>query len=264
MNLDERYRLILLPGFLGEAQDFDPLIHQLAQRSNQLASQTPFSKVVADAWDWMDEASYLLQEDFDSLGSALWHEIQNRRQPGESLGVLGYSLGGRMALALRQYLKSLTPQPHVHFVFVSTNPGLAAAADREARFRNDSLWAGRFRSEEWSSLMKDWNAQGVFAGSIGEPMRSRRKSQRELLAKCLMQWSLAKQPDYRPELLQKADYLWVTGAKDSKFTDLAQGLQNTKTIMSASHRVHLDAPEELAMMVLKDIQRFRAEVLPIH
>lgn len=232
-------QLFLLPGFLGEARDFDAFRNEMEARSPQI-------HVIAV--DWMDEASWLVDEDFESVGEALARELRGRLRPGSRMAVLGYSLGGRLALSLHEHLRAEGDRD-TKFIFVSANPGLNRPSDRDARLKSDALWAGRFRSEEWTKLMTDWNAQGVFQGSVNEPDRARRKSQRDLLAKVLMQWSLAKQPDHRARLVEAADYLWVTGGRDEKFSALAQGLPNAKTIPTASHRVHLDAPAELARMV---------------
>lgn len=231
--------LFLLPGFLGEARDFDAFRAEMEKLA---------PAVRTEAVDWMDEASWLADEEFETLGEALARELQRRARPGARIAVLGYSLGGRMALALHEHLRAHGDQA-TDFVFVSVNPGLADAGEREARLKADAQWAGRFRSEEWTKLMTDWNAQAVFQGSVNEPDRSRRKGQRDLLAKALMRWSLARQPDHRGRLVETGDFLWITGARDAKFTGLAQGLPNAKTIPTASHRVHLDAPAELARMV---------------
>jgi 2-succinyl-6-hydroxy-2,4-cyclohexadiene-1-carboxylate synthase len=240
-----RPQLFLLPGFLGEGKDFDPFMADLAKLDPDLHVQ---------ALDWFETASHLLQENFETLGAALAEELEKRAEAGRPLYVLGYSLGGRMALALMDYWRQSPRIQSAYFIFVSANPGLQNAQEREQRLRSDSQWAGRFRSEDWPTLMRDWNAQGVFKDSRQEPERPQRKSQRDLLAKCLMQWSLAKQPDYRAMLQVASNYLWITGGKDEKFTRLAVGLNNSKTIPAASHRVHLDSPIQLAEMVYQEIE----------
>lgn len=236
--------LFLLPGFLGEARDFDAFRAALREIAPDLK---------AEPLDWMDQASALVSENFETLGAALAQELAARVRPGESYAILGYSLGGRIALALYEHLRA-SGDSRTEFIFVSTNPGLDDPSAREARFKTDSLWAGRFRSEDWSVLMKDWNAQPVFDGSVNEPDRQRRKGQRDLLAKVLMNWSLADQPNFGPLLRKNEDYLWVTGGRDVKFTRLAEGVNNSRTIPTASHRVHLDAPAELARLVREYLQ----------
>ncbi|MBX3016581.1 MAG: alpha/beta fold hydrolase [Bdellovibrionaceae bacterium] len=236
-------QLFLLPGFLGEARDFDAFRAEMEKLAPAIRT---------DAVDWMDEASWLADEEFETVGEALARELKARTRPGATVAVLGYSLGGRLALALHEYLRAQGDHA-TRFIFVSANPGLAVTSERDARLKADAQWAGRFRSEEWSKLMTDWNAQGVFQGSVSEPDRARRKGQRDLLAKVLMQWSLAKQPDHRARLTAAADFLWITGGKDAKFTALAQGIPNAKTIPTASHRVHLDAPADLARMVSEEL-----------
>lgn len=233
-------RLFLLPGFLGESGDFDGLIHELRRHRNEESLQI-------EILDWMNFSPDPTSQNLSMMGETLAHRV-TQNLADRSL-VLGYSLGGRLALALRE---ALGADSKFYFLFVSTNPGLAAAEERAERKHNDSLWAERFRTEEWNSLLTAWNQQGVFRGSKQEPDRKTLSSRREVLARVLESWSLAEQKNYRPSL-KGDDFIWITGGLDEKFTKLARGIPNSRTIPSASHRVHLDAPGELAEMVLKFI-----------
>lgn len=256
-----RCQLILLPGFLGESRDFSAFSAALAELQAS-PSDSMKGLIETQVFDWLDQAPELLQTGLDRVAAPLWTELQKLKVPNveakflsswtetrPELWILGYSLGGRLALSLWHYLRKNPQVGRARFIFVSTNPGLSSQMERNERMISDRAWAERFRIEEWGPLLRAWNQQAVFAGSVQEPDRSRRQKQRELLAQCLLNWSLAKQPDYREELSTAQDYLWITGGKDLKFTHLAEGLQNTKTIPQASHRVPMDAPKELAGMV---------------
>lgn len=233
-------KLFLLPGFLGEPSDFNGLIHELRQRKSE-------ERLQIEILDWMNFSPDPTSQTLTAMGEILANQV-TQNLADKNL-VLGYSLGGRLSLALRE---ALGPDSKFRFLFVSTNPGLATAAERVERKHNDSRWAERFRTEEWDSLLVSWNQQGVFQGSKQEPDRTNLSSQREVLARVLENWSLAEQKNYRPSL-KGDDFIWITGGLDEKFTSLAEGIPNSRTIPSASHRVHLDAPSELAEMVLKFI-----------
>ena len=63
--------------------------------------------------------------------------------------LLGYSMGGRLALELLQR------ERFAKAVIISAGLNVPDPA----RVARDEEWARRFESEEWSSLMRAWNAQ---------------------------------------------------------------------------------------------------------
>ena len=73
--------------------------------------------------------------------------------------LLGYSLGGRLALhallAGAQYKRA---------IFVSTGLGIEGDDARAARRAADEAWARRFETEDFDSVMAAWNAQPVLGG----------------------------------------------------------------------------------------------------
>ena len=122
--------------------------------------------------------------------------------------LLGYSMGGRRALQL------LERQRFTRAVIVSA--GLNAS-DEERRLQ-DEEWAQRFESEEWSSLMRAWNAQAVFGGHALE--RHERDYDRGELARQLREWSPAVLPPPRLEEIE-TPILWVAGERDAKYVAIA-------------------------------------------
>ncbi len=158
--------------------------------------------------------------------------------------LLGYSLGGRLALT------ALTQKPRLWdaAILLSAHPGLRSDAERGDRLARDKAWAARFRSEPWPEVIAAWNDQEVFrsSNSLGrdggdlEPWR-------EQIARGFDVWSLERQDDLRPLLPPVlCPVLWVTGARDEKFTALAAEacalLPRARHVIipTAGHRVHLD------------------------
>jgi len=123
--------------------------------------------------------------------------------------LLGYSMGGRLALRM------LELQPMQKAIIVSA--GLNAP-DEERRKR-DEEWARRFESEEWSSLMRAWNAQPVFGGHVLE--RREEDYDRAELARQLREYSPAVLPPPRLERIE-TPILWIAGARDAKYAEVAQ------------------------------------------
>lgn len=170
--------------------------------------------------------------------------------------VVGYSLGGRLALQA----VGRDPELWAQGVCVSTNPGFAddfqefnpVSSAREKRWISDSSWAEKFQSAPWENVLKAWNGQPVFAGSVVEPARLEKNYSRELLSLALTNWSLAQQPNMRTLLrLHPEKFSLIVGASDQKFYDI--GVELRKSISSlqvyavpdASHRILFDRPQDL-------------------
>jgi 2-succinyl-6-hydroxy-2,4-cyclohexadiene-1-carboxylate synthase len=123
--------------------------------------------------------------------------------------LLGYSMGGRLALDLlqrRRFDKA-----------VIISAGLNAPD--EARRQRDEEWARRFESEEWSSLMRAWSAQPVFGGHVVE--RREADFDRAELARQLREYSPAVLPPPRLERIE-TPVLWIAGERDAKYVDIAR------------------------------------------
>lgn len=142
-----------------------------------------------------------LQSDWDFLP---WPHAGDR---GNVL--LGYSMGGRLALQL------LERQRFEKAIIVSA--GLNAPD--EARRLRDEEWARRFESDDWDSLMRDWNAQPVFGGHVLE--RREEDYDRAELARQLREWSPAVLPPPRLESIE-TPVLWMAGERDAKYVAIAR------------------------------------------
>lgn len=153
-------------------------------------------------------------------------------QEGDVL--LGYSMGGRRALAVA----------HRFAKAVIVSAGLNAPDP--AREQRDREWARRFESEDWEPLMRDWNAQAVFGGHVVE--RRERDYDRRELARQLVEWSPAVLPPPRLEEIA-TPILWIAGERDAKYCDVAteavERLPNAELWIcpDAGHRVPWEQPE---------------------
>jgi len=123
--------------------------------------------------------------------------------------LIGYSMGGRVALQI------LEGQRFQSAVILSA--GLNAP-DPERRAR-DEEWARRFESEDWSSLMRDWNAQAVFGGHVVE--RAEVDFDRAELARQLRECSPAVLPPPNLEAIE-TPILWVAGERDAKYVEIGR------------------------------------------
>ncbi len=167
--------------------------------------------------------------------------------------LVAYSFGARLALS--SALASAGGTALRGTCLVSCNPGLADGdvAARAERRASDERWAERILRWPESEIWRAWDAQPVFAGAGHVPPRGALPASREALARALTRFSLAGQPDFRPRLRSwREPMLWVTGARDAKFTAMARGLADAGmpsafvTCEDAGHRVPWDNPPAFA------------------
>ncbi len=165
-----------------------------------------------------------------------WDFLPWPHSPTEGDVLLGYSMGGRLALRL------LESQRFRCAIIVSA--GLNAPDDE--RRRRDEEWARRFESDDWPSLMRDWNAQPVFGGHA--LARREEDYDRAELARQLREWSPAVLPPPRLEAIE-TPVLWIAGERDANYVEIARRavarLPNAEMWIcpDSGHRVPWEQPQ---------------------
>jgi len=170
-----------------------------------------------------------------------------REIPMEGDTLLGYSLGGR--LALHALLKGARYQSAV-----IVSAGLGVEIDREERLAQDERWASRFEHGEWYVLMRDWSALPIFGGQAMPRLES--DFDRNELARQLREWSPAVLPPVADRLHEiTIPVLWIAGSRDTKYVAEARRaaglLPNAQLWIAegAAHRVPWEQPEAFAARV---------------
>lgn len=252
----ERVNLFFLHGFLGRPSDWAVVKAHLPQHDG-LRIFTP---------DYFKETSLGPQHSFESWADNFTRWVEIHGCSGERNILVGYSLGGRLALHALQRKPGLWHR----VVLVSTNPGFndvheffePTSEERRQRWMNDSFWAEEFLKAPWDTVIRNWNAQPVFGGGETEPLRIEKEYSREMLSLALTQWSLAQQRNMR-DLLQKqtAKVLWLVGERDEKYVEMSRRLQQEvpglrwDIIPASSHRILFDSPKELGEKIRQLIQQ---------
>jgi len=147
--------------------------------------------------------------------------------------LLGYSLGGRLAL---QAL--LAGAQYKSAIFVSTGLGVEGDEARTARRAADEVWARRFETEDFSFVIAAWNAQPVLAGP------SLVRGPEDYEPRALREWSSGALPSAASRLHELAiPTLWIAGARDAKYVAeavrAASLASNARSVIidDAGHRV---------------------------
>jgi 2-succinyl-6-hydroxy-2,4-cyclohexadiene-1-carboxylate synthase len=179
----------------------------------------------------------------------------------ERAGLVGYSMGGRLALdlALRH------PELCSSLFLESASPGIEDATEREARRRSDEEKAERLESGDLASFLDDWYRQPLFAslarreGLLQKTIKARLRNDPAELARSLRGMGAGSQPSLWGELggLQ-APVLAVAGILDEKYARIScrtaalNPRVRTAVVPGAGHNVRLEAPEAY-LALLQDL-----------
>lgn len=170
--------------------------------------------------------------------------------------LLGYSMGGRLAL-----FTALTyPTRITTLALESASPGLATAAERSARIREDEALAARIEREGIAWFAAYWEALPLFA-TQSEAVRAtlrtiRLANQTRGLANSLRGMGTGAQPSLWERLGELVcPTLLIAGALDAKFATIAQRMSKAipsahlYIVPNAGHTVHEEQPWEYVQQV---------------
>ena len=168
--------------------------------------------------------------------------------------LLGYSLGGRLAL----HACLLRPDLWEGVILVGADPGLESEEEKKLQLDKDRNWAERLKREPLEKLVDEWDAQSVFCGirnqaprNLGEMDPDRLSHQFEVFSKGIQQNLVPKLAE-----LKRPPVLFVSGEKDQKYQDIGEKLAksssaiNTQVVADAGHRVPWENPETFVQVLI--------------
>lgn len=181
--------------------------------------------------------------------------------------VIGYSMGGRLAL----HLAVEAPERVRGLVVIGATPGLADAEARDARLAADEALAKQIESD-FDGFVRDWEALPLFASQRAMAPESqerireiRRSHSPDALAKALRLLGTGAQPPLQARMSGlRMPVLWVVGEYDAKFRAIAQAVQpllpaaRFAILPYAGHAVHLERPSAFKTLLLSFAEKLPA------
>jgi 2-succinyl-6-hydroxy-2,4-cyclohexadiene-1-carboxylate synthase len=178
---------------------------------------------------------------------------------GPGAHLVGYSLGGRMALGMLVRHPGLVARA----TLIGASPGLPDPDARAARRREDEARARSLEVEGLAHFVDTWERLPLFdtQASVPEARRRARRAQRLAhdpagLACSLRVCGLGVMPDLSAALARiDVPVTFVAGAQDPKFRALARSMASStphsthREIPSAGHDVVLERPGPLASLL---------------
>lgn len=231
-----------LHGSVGLPADWRKLSEALAERK--------VSTRALDLWRFLECEPMPIGQ----FGAAFNADASGHVDRGQSRVLVGYSMGGR--LALHALLEK--DHPWKAAVVIGAHPGLEDEAERAERAGADAEWASKALLENWSDFLEAWNAQPALQGAEihDSKERSRLQLRRREIARSFVDWSLGHQQPLWDRLGEiDIPVLWVVGKEDGKFKTLGKRaceLMPNATLAiapNAGHRVPWQAGDWLAEQV---------------
>jgi 2-succinyl-6-hydroxy-2,4-cyclohexadiene-1-carboxylate synthase len=252
--------LVLLHGFTGSALTWETSLAGLATVQSQEPVETPPMHIIA-----LDMLGHGRSDaPFDPTRYSIEHCQQNILAALQQLGVpahqailLGYSMGGRIALytALSGYFRAL--------ILESASPGIADPDERAQRRNADNNLADRIERDGIPAFIDYWEKIPLFASQqhLPDTVRAAQRSQRLTnntrgLANSLRGVGTGVQSalyEYLPDLHIPA--LLIAGDLDDKYCAIAQQMAHIlpeaslSIVPDAGHTVHLERPAHFRKLV---------------
>jgi 2-succinyl-6-hydroxy-2,4-cyclohexadiene-1-carboxylate synthase len=232
--------LVLLHGFTHTGRSWDGVVAALGERYRPLA---PDIRGHGNAATKQPVTLAKVIEDLDALAPARFT-------------LLGYSMGGRIALHY-----AITRRERVErLVLIGAGPGIADAAQREARRRADEQLAAHIERQPIEEFARSWATTPVLAGQPPEVARraqaDRLRNTPAGLARALRGLGTGALPPLGHRLAElDMPVGLVVGERDEKYLAIAKEMAGAipdvelYVVAAAGHAVHLEQPQAIAQLL---------------
>ena len=173
---------------------------------------------------------------------------------GEKSILLGYSLGGRLALHACLSRSDLWKSA----IVIGADPGLESEEDKKLQLHRDRDWAERLKREPLQKVVDEWDAQSVFCGFENQAPRNLDEMNPDRLSHQFEVFSKGIQQNLVPKLaeLKNLQILFVSGEKDCRYQGIGEKLAKSSSVFraeviaNAGHRVPWENPESFVQVLI--------------
>jgi 2-succinyl-6-hydroxy-2,4-cyclohexadiene-1-carboxylate synthase len=259
VNSGARRGILFLHGFLGDKDEFRP-IGRAFERSHTVAyADLPghgSSRISANSVETFESIAQRLVQILKTQ-SCRWH-------------VVGYSLGGRLAL----YLGCKRPDLVKRLTLLSTSPGIENTTERLARKHADYQLAKAIGRNSLRTFLGHWYRQPLFREIRRHPRFAsllQRRLQGDVLQiqLALKALSVGTQPSLWSEVKKlRSLAAIVCGERDEKFVRIARQMaernrqMHLEVVAQASHVVHWEAPQRV-IEVMQNVENRMENCSPL-
>lgn len=236
-------RILFLHGFLGSGGDWVPVARQLEKEYCCILVDLP-GHGESDI-DANGDPDLFFTETVDALAEEL-----SRSATPEPCFLVGYSMGGRIALSLALRY----PELFEKVIIVSASPGLRTEAERRSRRESDEGIARKIE-RNFEGFIKEWYEQPLFSTLKNHPIFQEIESERIInnpgnLASALRLLGTGCQPSVWEELQNnRVPIQFFVGEKDLKFVEINRQMVNLcpesrlEIFPGCGHTLHIENRE---------------------
>lgn len=248
LNTDKAPTIVFLHGFTGSSKTWDEVVKFFPDYKIVQVDLIGHGRTESPE----DSARYTMERQIDDL------DVLLRQLKVERFALVGYSMGGRTALAYA----CTHPERLGALVLESSSPGLKNVSDRLERQQRDSELALKILANGIASFVNSWeniplfNSQKSLPVNVRQAVRAERLSQNPLgLANSLIGMGTGSQSSYWGKLNKlEVPVLLLSGTLDPKFMAIAEEMKQTLPkvqhgVIEAGHALHVEKPAEFATMV---------------
>lgn len=245
--------LLLLHGFTGSKNTWAPFIPMWSKKF-QIISVDIIGHGETDSPE--EVLPYTMPEVAEAL------EILLNNHGITKTHVLGYSMGGRLAL----YLMMTRPELIGSVLLESASPGLLSREEQESRIKHDTALADKIVRQGVEAFVNEWERIPLFSTQLSLPdavkqrIRKERLSQTSQgLANSLRGMGTGMQPSLWESLTEcHKQVMLVVGQLDTKFVNIAGEMEKQLpkcrkiVVEGVGHAVHVESPHIFGNIVYDD------------
>ncbi len=241
-------KVVVLHGFMGSTRSMEPLTNRLATHFEVLPLDiTGHGEAEVPANVEAYEMSAVVATLAAKIGDAA---------NGQPVTLVGYSMGGRVALSLAVARPDLVGR----LVLIGASPGIADDDERRLRRERDDVLAQRLVTDGLESFVDAWLALPMFASlqNLGgawqaEDRRRRLQNDPAGLANSLRGTGTGSMPPLHQNLRDlDLPTLVIAGSLDAKYAKIGAQMVSAfpdaqlVTIVNAGHAAHVESPASVA------------------
>ena len=246
--------ILFLHGFMGSSADWKDLVAAIGDLAFCIAPDLPGHGASLE----LTPDAYTMQ----GTARSVVHTLDELEV--ESPVIVGYSMGGRLAL----YLALRYPERCAGLFLESASPGLESESERTARRAADDEKAKRLESGDFEKFLRDWYRQPLFEslakdeGLLRQTIAARRRNDPVELARSLRGMGTGRQPSLWAELEGLVvPALAVAGKLDGKYAGISSRMARVNqrveavVIPGVGHNVHDEAPAQYLALLGRFLYR---------
>jgi 2-succinyl-6-hydroxy-2,4-cyclohexadiene-1-carboxylate synthase len=232
--------IVLLHGFLGSGRDWRQLSEQHLARDFFCVMPSLPGHAEHPPSDPLN---------FDTVADGLYTRL--RTFGLERINLVGYSMGGRLALYFALKYQSFVTR----LALEGASPGIADSQARLARAAQDDERAIQLVQDGVEAFVDDWYQMDLFSSLrqhpelLAEVVGQRKQNNARWASIVIRELSPGRQPSLWSQLGELTiQVLLITGALDRKYATLSHEMEKyiprarTEVIARAGHNVHLEQP----------------------